>query len=199
MGKIYGYARVSTVHQDLEVQLRELERFGVDVLIQEKASGKDILNRPEFCRMLKILESGDTVVVYKLDRLGRSISDVVKTYESFKEKGIYLVSLSEGIDTRRSDDIMTKAMVTLFGLFAEIERNTILERTMAGRMVAKQKGVKFGRKPKDPKKVEHAIKLWLSGEYTVSEIEEITTVPKSTLYREIQKRGLKRETTKVYT
>lgn len=189
MSKIYGYARVSAVHQDLEIQINELHKFGVDELFHEK---KNMRDRKEFNRMIEQLEKGDTVVVYKLDRLGRSITDVVRTYESFQEKGMHIVSISENIDTRRNNDFMTKAMITLLGLFAEMERNFINERTMAGKLTAKAKGIKLGRKGKKKSLVDHAIELWQTGEYTIREIEEKTTVKKSTLYREIEKRGLNR-------
>ncbi|MEK4418390.1 recombinase family protein [Bacillus sp. FSL K6-0268] len=125
--------------------------------------------------------------------MGRSISDVLKTYESFTERGIHLVCISDGIDTRRNNDIMTKAMVTLLGLFAEIERNFIRERTMAGKLRAREHGVKFGRKGKNKDLVDHAIDLWKTRKYTIKQIEKKTTVTKSTLYREIEKRGLMKE------
>lgn len=193
MGIVYGYARVSAAHQDLEIQIEELQRYGVDKLFCEKISGKNVNDRTEFKQLLEVVQSGDTVVGYKLDRMGRSISDVLKTYESFTERGIHLVCLSEGIDTRRNNDIMTKAMVTLLGLFAEMERNFIRERTMAGKLRAREHGVKFGRKGKNKDLVDHAIDLWKTRKYTIKQIEKKTTVTKSTLYREIEKRGLMKE------
>ncbi|EOQ09143.1 recombinase family protein [Bacillus cereus] len=193
MGIVYGYARVSAAHQDLEIQIEELQRYGVDKLFCEKISGKNVNDRTEFKQLLEVVQSGDTVVGYKLDRMGRSISDVLKTYESFTERGIHLVCLSEGIDTRRNNDIMTKAMVTLLGLFAEMERNFIRERTMAGKLRAREHGVKFGRKGKNKDLVDHAIDLWKTRKYTIKQIGKKTTVTKSTLYREIEKRGLMKE------
>jgi DNA invertase Pin-like site-specific DNA recombinase len=193
MGKLYGYARVSAAHQDLEIQIDELQRYGIDELFCEKMSGKNINDRTEFKQLLEVVKPGDTVVGYKLDRMGRSISDVLKTYESFTKRGIHLVCLADGIDTRRSNDIMTKAMVTLLGLFAEMERNFISERTMAGKVRARENGVKFGRKGKNKDLVDHAIELWQTGNYTIKQIEKKTTVTKSTLYREIEKRGLIRD------
>ena len=193
MGHVYGYARVSAAHQDLEMQIEELQRYGVDKLFCEKISGKNVNDRTEFKQLLEVVQPGDTVVGYKLDRMGRSISDVLKTYESFTERGIHLICLSEGIDTRRNNDIMTKAMVTLLGLFAEMERNFIRERTMAGKLRAREQGVKFGRKGKNKDLVDHAIDLWKTGKYTIKQIEKKTTVTKSTLYREIEKRGLRKE------
>lgn len=193
MEKVYGYARVSAAHQDLEIQIDELQRYGVDELFCEKMSGRNMSDRTEFNRLLDVVQPGDTVVGYKLDRMGRSISDVLKTYESFTERSIHLVCLADGIDTRRSNDIMTKAMVTLLGLFAEMERNFIRERTMAGKIRARGNGVKFGRKGKNKDLVDHAIELWQTGGYTIKQIEKKTTVTKSTLYREIEKRGLIRE------
>ncbi|WP_345840650.1 recombinase family protein [Bacillus cereus] len=114
-------------------------------------------------------------------------------HKAFAERGIHLACLSEGIDTRRNNDIMTKAVVTLLGLFAEMERNFIRERTMAGKLRAREHGVKFGRKGKNKDLVDHAIDLWKTGKYTIKQIEKKTTVTKSTLYREIEKRGLMKE------
>ncbi|PER50742.1 hypothetical protein COL26_33155 [Bacillus thuringiensis] len=193
MGNVYGYARVSAAHQDLEIQIEELQRYGVDKLFCEKISGKNVNDRTEFKQLLEVVQPGDTVVGYKLDRMGRSISDVLKTYESFTERGIHLVCISDGIDTRRNNDIMTKAMITLLGLFAEMERNFIRERTMAGKLRAREHGVKFGRKGKNKDLVDHAIDLWKTRKYTIKQIEKKTTVTKSTLYREIEKRGLMKE------
>ncbi|MCQ6307014.1 recombinase family protein [Bacillus cereus] len=103
MGNVYGYARVSAAHQDLEIQIEELQRYGIDKLFCEKISGKNVNDRTEFKQLLEVVQPGDTVVGYKLDRMGRSISDVLKTYESFTEREIHLVCISEGIDTRRNN------------------------------------------------------------------------------------------------
>ena len=140
---------MSAAHQDLEIQINELQRYGVDELFCEKMSEKNVSDRTEFKRLLDVVQPGDTVVGYKLDRMGRSISDVLKTYKSFTERSIHLICLDDGIDTRRSNDIMTKAMVTLLGLFAEMELSFIRERTMAGKIRARENGIKFGRKGKN--------------------------------------------------
>lgn len=176
-----------------QIQIDALEDFGVDELFREKISGKSMANKIQLKELLDKLECGDGVAVYKLDRLGRSISDVWKTYESFHVQGIDLISISEGIDTRKNNDLMTKALITMLGLFAEMERNFINERTTEGKRLALAKGVKMGRKGKSKDLVEHAIELWQTGKYTIREIEKRTTVTKSTLYREIHKRKLSRE------
>ncbi|MEW4320524.1 recombinase family protein, partial [Bacillus thuringiensis] len=129
--------------------------YHLNKLFCEKISGKNVNDRTEFKQLLEVVQPGDTVVGYKLDRMGQSISDVLKTYESFTERGIHLVCISDGIDTRRNNDIMTKAMVTRLGLFAEMERNFIRERTMAGKLRAREHGVKFGRKGKNKDLVDH--------------------------------------------
>jgi DNA invertase Pin-like site-specific DNA recombinase len=100
-----------------QIQIDALEDFGVDELFREKKSGKSIANKIQLKELLDKLECGDGVAVYKLDRLDRSISDVWKTYESFQVQGIDLISISEGIDTRKNNDLMTKALITMLGLF----------------------------------------------------------------------------------
>src|SRR5690606_20984755 len=93
-----GYARVSTQDQKLELQLDELNRFGCEIIFKEKLSGKNKI-RPELSRMIEQLREGDTVVVWKLDRLGRSLKDLIELVASFREKGVEFVSLKDGIDT----------------------------------------------------------------------------------------------------
>ncbi|WP_255294806.1 recombinase family protein [Bacillus sp. AFS041924] len=189
---VYGYARVSTLEQDLTVQINALETAGIEVLFSEKLSGKSAKTRPQLTELLATVKEGDVIIVYKLDRLGRSISDVVRIYEELLSNGVHFVSLSEGIDTRRSNDIMTKALITMLGLFGEMERTFILERTAAGRELAKNNGVKFGRPGMSKKRIDHAIKLWTEGKDTIGEIEASTGVSKSVLYRHIKERGLTR-------
>lgn len=189
-GKIYGYARVSTVQQDLEVQMQALGNYGVSRengnLYSEKFSGKSLNNRKMITTLLENVKAGDTIVVYKLDRLGRSIMDVVKTYEDLQERGVYLVSISEGIDTRRNSDMMTKAMITMLGLFAEMERNFIIERTTNGRELAMERGVQFGRPMRKDAKVEHAIDLYREGKMSITKIADVTGVGRATICRRVK-------------
>lgn len=139
----YGYARVSTDDQDLTLQKAALERFGVDQIIEEHASGRT-MNRRRFKVLAeKLLRPGDTLVVWKLDRLGRNLSGVLEVIEEFERQDINLVSITDGFDARTP---MGRAMMQISLVFAELERNLISERTKAGMAAAKAEGKTFGRK-----------------------------------------------------
>lgn len=189
-GTIYGYARVSTVQQDLTLQTQALEKAGVPTenIFSEKISGKTTKNRPEW-RMLEgteklkegepmngILKAGDTLFVTKLDRLGRSVMDVTRIVDKFQENGIFLVVLDSGIDTRKQGDgmegMMTKALIVLLSLMAEMERTFIMERTKPAIENAREKGVKFGRPASNKGLYEKAVKEFVdaNGTKTVAQI-----------------------------
>lgn len=167
---IVGYARVSTHEQNLDVQLNVLKKEGCEIIFQEKKSGKDI-EREELKRMLAYLREGDVVVVYKLDRLGRSLRDILSLVERFVEQGIILKSLTDNIDLGTAGG---RFQLQVFAAFAELERNLIAERCTAGRTEAKRRGVKFGPKNQSAilakaKEVERLYKLGLK----VKEIQKI--------------------------
>lgn len=179
-----AYARVSTTDQSLDVQLDALNKFGFDRIYTEKASGgKD--DRPELERALEILREGDKFIVYKLDRLARSMLKLIETLDFLNKRGIEFVSLSDNIDTSTSAG---KAMFGMMAVFSEFERSIIRERTVAGLEAARARGRKGGRPMTDKTKLDKAIKLYKSGEFTVAQIEEITSVSKGSLYREINRR-----------
>lgn len=177
-GTTYGYARVSVVQQDLGLQVEALIKAGVDPknIYSEKMSGKDAKNRIEWNRLKDLLVTGDLVMVHKLDRLGRSMIDVMSIVEYFKEKGIYLVILDAGIDTRNDgedkDGLMTKALMTILSLMAEMERTFIMERTKPAIEEAKKNGVKFGRPSVNKKIYEKAVKEFIEadGKITVAQL-----------------------------
>lgn len=180
-GTTYGYARVSIVQQDLGLQVEALTKAGVDPknIYSEKMSGKDAKNRTEWNRLKDRLVTGDLVVVHKLDRLGRSMVDVMSIVEYFKEKGIYLVVLDAGIDTRNNSEDsltgqMTKALMTMLSLMAEMERTFIIERTKPAIEEAKKNGVKFGRPSVNKKIYEKAVKEFIKadGKITVAQLIE---------------------------
>jgi DNA invertase Pin-like site-specific DNA recombinase len=135
-----GYARVSTRDQNLELQIEALQKCGCEQLFQEKQSA--VKDRPELDRMLSILRTGDVVVVWKLDRLGRSLRHLVDLMELFKAKGVEFVSLNDNIDTTT---IQGRLIFNLFASFAEFERELIRERTMAGLKRARENGRIGGR------------------------------------------------------
>ncbi|MBJ8061892.1 recombinase family protein [Bacillus cereus] len=181
---LIGYARVSTNDQSLDLQLDALKEVGCKMIYQEKLSGmKD--ERPELQMLLHYARKGDILVVYKLDRLGRSTKKLIELSEKLEEREIELVSIKDSIDTTTA---VGKAMFKMLAVLAEMERDLISERTRAGLESARLRGRKGGRPKKDNKQVEKALKLYNIKQYTVKEIEEMTGVSKATLYREIKKR-----------
>lgn len=136
-----GYARVSTAEQDLEAQRQALEAYGVDHVVEEHGSGGK-MDRPGWRRVMKAIRDGDTVVITRLDRLGRTLTGVIETVEEMGRRGVNLVSLHEKLDT---DSAMGKAFFRMAMIFAELERDLISERTKAGIKVRQAMGVRFGQ------------------------------------------------------
>ncbi|MBY0123615.1 recombinase family protein [Bacillus sp. S/N-304-OC-R1] len=181
-----GYARVSTLEQSLDLQLDALEQVGCEKIYEEKMSGmKD--DRPQLKQLIEYARAGDVLVVYKLDRLGRSTKRLIELSEELQERGIELVSIRDSIDTTTA---VGKAMFKMLAVLAEMERDLISERTRAGLESARARGRLGGRPKKDNKQVEKALKLYDTEQYKVKEIEEITNVSKATIYREIKKRSI---------
>ena len=140
---LIGYARVSTDDQDLSLQVKALEAYGVPTerIIKEYASG-GTMNRPQWQTIMHGIRAGDVVVVWKLDRLGRTLRGIIETIEAMAERGVEVVSLTEQVDTKTA---IGKAFYQIAGVFAELERNLISERTKAGMAVKAAQGVKFGQ------------------------------------------------------
>lgn len=136
-----GYARVSTVEQSLDLQLQALERDGVEKVFLEKASGAQ-RDRPELAKALEYLRAGDTLIVWKLDRLGRSLRHLLDAVEDLNKRGIELRSITEQLETGSPGG---RLIFHVFGALAEWERSTIRERTLAGLAAAKEKGRLGGR------------------------------------------------------
>lgn len=168
-----GFARVSTQAQELTDQLTRLDEYGCIKIFSGKHSGKADTNKEVLDELLGYVRDGDTVVVTKLDRLGRSLSQVLQALDHLKKKGVNLVALDQGIDTS-NEDPMNTAMVQLLGMFAEMERNFIVSRTQEGKRASGNFG---GRKPKltegQRKEIKFKLangvsKLQLSKDYDVS-------------------------------
>ncbi|MEK4031364.1 recombinase family protein [Pseudobacillus sp. FSL P4-0506] len=175
----YGYARVSTIRQDLELQMQALEKEGCDKIFSEKFTGTKA-DRPQFRELLTLLEKGDTLVVTKLDRFARSTVDAIQTVRELFEKGVKVHILNMGL----VEDTPTGRLVfNVMSAFAEFERDMIVERTQEGKAIAKQReGFREGRPKKYSKKqLEHALDLLKLHSY--KEVEEITGISKSTLIR----------------
>jgi DNA invertase Pin-like site-specific DNA recombinase len=140
-----GYARVSTAEQNLDMQIEALKRYGVpeQLIITEKASGGSLEKRPGLSRALRMAQhEGLEFVVWKLDRLGRTLTGILQIMELFHKRGIVFVSLTEKIDTNSA---MGKAFIHLAAVFAQLERDLIRERTLAGIKRAKERGEIGGR------------------------------------------------------
>lgn len=137
---IYGYARVSMEHQETALQLDALRAFGVDRIFQEKASS--VGSRPQLEKLLARVRPGDLVVVYRLDRVARSLLDLLRVLNHAKQQGCGLKSLCEPIDTSTPIGVF---ILQVLGAVAELERNIIRERAVAGQVAAIKRGAKIGR------------------------------------------------------
>jgi DNA invertase Pin-like site-specific DNA recombinase len=178
----YGYARVSTDDQNPALQLSELKRAGCKRIFTDKASGAHV-KRPELANCLKALKAGDVLVVWKLDRLGRSLRDLIALLDDLKARSVVFRSVTEAIDTATPTG---RAVWQMVGILAELERSLIQERTKAGRAAAKARGVKMGRKPLlTAQQVAHARKLREQGE-SPDDVARLLTVSRRTIYRAIQ-------------
>jgi DNA invertase Pin-like site-specific DNA recombinase len=175
----YGYARVSTVNQDLESQLQALNREGCKQIYSEKFTGTKA-DRTQFKELLGVLKEGDTLVITKLDRFARSTVDAIQTVKVLFEKGVKVHILNMGL----VEDTPTGRLVfNVMSAFAEFERDMIVERTQEGKAIARQrKDFKEGRPKKYSKKqIKHALKLLEKNSF--KEVEETTGISKSTLIR----------------
>ena len=177
---IIGYARVSTEDQNLDLQFDALKKAGCERIFRDKISGMKE-NRDGLSQALEIVRSGDTLVVWKLDRLGRSLQHLISVINNLKNKGIYFRSIQESLDTSSSTG---KLIFHIFGALAEFERDIIRERTMAGLAAARARG-RIGGRPKlmDEGKVKLARTLKAEDTRSIGEICEILGVSKATLYR----------------
>lgn len=179
----YGYARVSTRHQDLEGQLRQLEEERCDKIFFEKITGTKS-DRPEFQKLLQTVQAGDTLVVTKLDRFARSTQDALNTIKVLFEKGVRINVLNLGVIENTSTG---RLIFTIFSAFADFERDLIVERTQEGKEIAKQRpGFKEGR-PKKFSKQQLALAMQLLETHSYSEVEKMTGISKSTLTRHKRK------------
>ena len=167
-----GYARVSTREQNLNMQIEALKAAGCEKIFSEKLSGR-IGSRPELDACLSFIRQGDTLIVYKLDRLGRSLRNILMLLDGFRDKGIHFVSLQDNISTEGA----TGQLITnVLGAFAQFERDLIVERTQEGRRIAKEKGVK--------------IKLYQTGT-SIRQIQKILHIGSTgTVYRILRRNGI---------
>ncbi|WP_419737856.1 recombinase family protein [Ruegeria sp.] len=176
----FGYARVSTNAQELDLQRAELEATGCETVLEEKGSGARI-KRPELQRLLNQLRKGDTVVVTRLDRLARSTSELLRVAEVIGEKDAGLQSLAEPWANTSSPS--GRMILTVFAGIAEFERELIRGRTENGRKAALQRGVIFGRPPKLGSEQRDTVRQLLENGKSVKEVARAFKVHPATIYR----------------
>ncbi|MBB1078147.1 recombinase family protein [Rhodoferax sp. 4810] len=175
-----GYARVSTLDQNLELQLDALKNAGCEKIFQDKISGAKA-DRPGLTEALAYVRTGDSLVVWRLDRLGRSLKHLIQVVEDLEGRGVGFISLQEGFDTTTSGG---KLIFQIFGALAEFEKNLIRERTNAGLAAARARGRRGGRKEKlSPAQVETMRKMSASQQHTIAEICRVMAITKPTYYR----------------
>jgi DNA invertase Pin-like site-specific DNA recombinase len=178
-----GYARVSTHEQNLDLQQDALKAAGCEKIFSDQISGT-VSIRPGLEKVKEILRRGDTLVVWRLDRLGRSLRDLIDWVSYLEQEGVALQSLQETIDTGTSTG---KLIFHLFGALAEFERNLIKERTLAGLSAARARGKKGGRPQAlqaDKRKI--AVDLYNKKEIPVHQICEMLKISKPTLYKYVR-------------
>lgn len=186
----FGYARVSTTEQNLDLQIDALKEYGVDEIFQEKESGGKT-QRQELTNLQTKLRTGDTLVIWRLDRLGRTVKQLLALTEDFEKRGIQFVSLQENFDTSTP---MGKFVFVVFCAMAQMERDVISERTKAGMTAARKRGRYGGRKPKENKNIERALKMYYSNDYSISEIIESTGLSKTTIYKYVKSHEILNDT-----
>ena len=179
---LIGYARVSTEDQNLDRQIDDLARAGVDLknIYQEKITGT-IKDRPELNKMISTLKAGDIITISDLTRLSRSTKDLITLSENINNRGAELISLKEKIDTTTTN---VKAMFGMLGVMAQFERDIISERTKEGLARARKRESDTPRV--NPNNMDSALKLYDSKEYSISEICDMCKISKNTLYNYIR-------------
>nr|WP_321469255.1 recombinase family protein [uncultured Desulfobulbus sp.] len=180
-----GYARISTLDQNHDLQFDALKQAGCEKIFSDKVSGAKV-DRPGLQDALEYLRKGDCLVVWRLDRLGRSLKHLIEVAEGLETRDIGLASLQEGLDTSTSGG---KLIFHIFGALAEFERNLIRERTMAGLAAARARGRVGGRSNKlDNSKIQTLKKMYDSREYSIGEICQLLKISKPTFYRYLRMR-----------
>ena len=174
-----GYARVSTEDQNLDLQNDALKEAKCDHIYEEKISGK-IKDRPALDEALNFMRKGDTLVVWKLDRLGRSLRHLIEIINKLMDHGMYFMSLQEKIDTTSTSG---KLIFHIFAALAEFEREIISERTKAGLKAARARG-RFGGRPKklNEQQTQMVKKMWRDHTITIEEICRTFDISRTTLY-----------------
>jgi len=181
---IYGYARVSTSEQETTLQLDALNRAGAQAIYQEKTSA--VSKRPELRLLLAKLTKNDCLIVYKLDRLARSLKDLLRIIDEVEQIGCGFRSLTEPVDTTSP---VGRLMLNMLGSFAEFERSLIRQRTMAGQLAARERGVHCGRPRALELEVEkRVVDQYTGGGYTLDGLASVYQVHPSVIKRAVYRK-----------
>jgi DNA invertase Pin-like site-specific DNA recombinase len=184
MSQLVGYARVSSVGQSLEVQREKLDNAGCARVFAEKKSGRLYENRPLLQQCLAYVREGDILVISRLDRMARSVLDLAKIADTLQKKGVALRVLDQSIDTSTSEG---RLMFSLLSAFAQFEADIRAERQLDGIVLAKQKGVRFGRKAVLTEDQKATIRRLKSEEnFSVGQLQAKFQVGRATVYRALQ-------------
>lgn len=187
MGSInFGYVRVSTNDQNPDLQIDALRAAGIseENIYQDKMTGRS-MERPQFQELMKVVREGDTITIWKLDRLGRNTKGLVELFDTLKNKGVNLVSLTEKIDTTT---VAGQFMLTVMAGFAQMEADLAKERRQAGMTAARKRGISGGRPRVDKEKIKEAFTLYDSKQYNIQKILDITGLSRATFYKYLRER-----------
>lgn len=182
---VIGYARVSTLEQNLDRQLDNLNAQGCERIYQEKRTGKNT-NRPEFEKMMASFRPGDTLVIDSFSRLSRSTRDLLRVIDELDKQSVNVISIKEKLDTTTPTG---KLMLTMLSALAQFERDIITERTHDGLKAARARGKMGGRPRVKSMKIDKALKMYDSRSFSIADITETTGISTATLYRRIRERG----------
>jgi DNA invertase Pin-like site-specific DNA recombinase len=182
---IYGYARKSAEDQNLGIQIEELKNYGVDELLKESITG--VSKNKELYNYIRQMQKDDTLVVTRMDRLGRNTRQLLETLDEIELQGVHLVIMDMHVDTRTP---MGKFFLTVMSAVAELDRDRLKEKQMKGIALAKKEGRHLGR-PRgwNQTGMDEAVDMYLN-DYPLDKIQDITNIGRTTLYRELRKRGI---------
>lgn len=183
-----GYARVSKEAQNLNRQIDQLTAYGAEKIIQEKYTGTR-RDRPGIDTIFNILRPGDSLVVESISRLGRNTLDILLLVQELTTKEVQFISLKENMNTATPTG---KAMLQMMSVISELERNLLADRVREGIAASQKRGVKMGRPKITQEKLEVAVRMYRSGDYSVKEIVETNQLSLGTFYKELSRRKLSR-------
>lgn len=184
-----GYARVSTIDQNLDRQIDALKDAGCEKIFAEKASGRS-KNRPELQRMIEYMRQGDQVIVVKLDRIGRNTKNLIELSEQFESAGVDFISLGDSIDTSTATG---RLFFSVLAAIAQFEADLNRERTMEGLEAARRRGNTGGRPRIDPEMVDRALRMYRAKTFCIREITQATGLSKASIYRYVKQDALQDE------